>query len=103
MRYVSNIPPAVTGTKTGLVKGLSAVYAVKPIQAREQVAPVSEQPEVATLLVTKEQRDVPIVERRKICRRTHQQKVLVELRSGVDRRKHDLYGSGPAEHIDEKA
>lgn len=106
MRYVSNIPPAVMGTKTGLVKGLSAIYAVKPIQDRGQVAPASERsqdkPEGNASLVSKERRDIAIVERRKICRRTRQQKVLIELRSGLDRRRHDLFGTGPAGHIDEK-
>jgi hypothetical protein len=40
-------------------------------------------------------------ESRTYCRRIRQQHILVELRSGKDRR-HNQQGDGPADHIDEE-
>jgi hypothetical protein len=42
-------------------------------------------------------------ERRKLCRRVTHQAVLIELRSGIDRRRHDLREGAVADHIDETA
>jgi hypothetical protein len=107
MRYVSEIKPAVIGPNSSLVPGLSSVHAVKPIHSREQAVfqvsalhgkhkePVDAVQERATRL--------PLEDRRTACRRIHIQKVLIELRSGVDRRHHDLLGNYAADHIDEKA
>jgi hypothetical protein len=107
MRYVSDVKPVVTGPNSSLVPGLSSVHAVKPIHTREQTvfqvtalhgkhkeAGEAEQERVTRL---------PLEDRRKACRRIHTQKVLIELRAGMDRRHHDLLGNHAAEHIDEKA
>jgi len=107
MRYVSEVKPVTTGTKTSLVPGLSPIHAVKHIHSREQTVfevtalqgrhkeTVEANQERATRL--------PLEDRRKACRRIHIQKVLIELRSGIDRRHHDLLGNHASEHIDEKA
>ncbi|MEQ1532672.1 MAG: hypothetical protein ABL906_03795 [Sideroxydans sp.] len=108
MRYVSDVKPVVTGANSSLVPSLSSVHAVKPIHSREQ----------AVFLVTAQHHNhpkesvetdkqpvtrLPVEDRRKACRRIHNQKVLIELRSGVDRRHHDLLGGHAVEHVDEKA
>jgi len=107
MRYVAEIKPVATGAKSSLVPGLTSVHAVKPIHSREQTVfqvtalhgkhkeVVEAEQERATRL--------PVEDRRTTCRRIHNQKVLIELRSGVDRRHHDLLRGHAAEHIDEKA
>jgi hypothetical protein len=46
--------------------------------------------------------NLPLEERRKACRRIHHQKVLIELRSGLDRRRHNLLAGGVVDHIDEE-
>lgn len=107
MRYVPEIKPVATGPNSSLVPGLSSVHALKPIHSREQAV-------FQVSVLHAKHRDViepdapsvtrlPAVDRRKTCRRIHAQKVLFELRSGVDRRHHDLLGKHAAEHIDEKA
>jgi hypothetical protein len=107
MRYVSEIKPVATGAKSSLVPSLSSVHAVKAIHSREQTVF-----QVAALhgkhkeVVEADQEHVtrlPLEDRRKACRRIHNQKVLIELRSGVDRRHHDLLGDHATEHVDEKA
>jgi hypothetical protein len=107
MRYVSEIKPVATGSKPSLVPGLSSVHAVKPIHTREQtVFQVSALRGRDKEVVEAEQERVtrlPLEDRRKACRRIHIQKVLIELRSGVDRRHHDLLGDHATEHVDEKA
>jgi hypothetical protein len=45
----------------------------------------------------------PFEDRRKACRRLSQQPVLVELRSGVERRRHNLRADDLVDHIDETA
>jgi len=42
-------------------------------------------------------------DRRKVCRRVKHQAVIIELRSGIDRRRHNLRGSDQHDHIDEEA
>lgn len=105
MRYVSDVKPVVTGANSSLVPGLSSVHAVKPIHTREQtvfqVTALHSKHKEETEQVRATQ--LPLEDRRKACRRIHSQKVLIELRSGVDRRHHDLLGNHAAEHIDEKA
>lgn len=107
MRYVSSIPPVATSPDTHQVKGLSAAYAVKPVYPREQPIPYVEQHTAlhqdAHLVEQDRQRDMPLEDRRKACRRVHHQSVLVELRSGIDRRHHNLREGDIVEHIDEQA
>jgi len=80
---------------------------MKPIHSREQtvslVAALHPGQHKAAVEANKEAvARLPLEDRRKACRRIHNQKVLIELRSGVDRRHHDLLGNHAAEHIDEK-
>ncbi|MFA6122033.1 MAG: hypothetical protein WCT35_09775 [Sideroxydans sp.] len=107
MRFVPEIKPATTGPNSSLVPGLSAVHAVKPIHSREQtvsqVAALRGRHKEAVEADQERATRLPLEDRRKACRRIHNQKVLIELRSGVDRRHHDLLGNHAAEHIDEKA
>lgn len=99
MQFVPSIPPATTSPATRPVKELTGVEVVKPVHPRE--------PESARLKHEVEsapypQKGLPDEERRKACRRIHNQKVLIELRSGLDRRRHNLLAGGIADHIDEK-
>ncbi|MBA4382409.1 MAG: hypothetical protein C0406_07575 [Sideroxydans sp.] len=107
MRYVSEIKPITTGPNSSLVPGLSSVHAVKPIHSREQtVFQVTALHSKHREVVEADQEGatrLPLEDRRKACRRIHNQKVLIELRSGVDRRHHDLLGNHATEHVDEKA
>jgi hypothetical protein len=107
MRYVSSIPPMPSSPDTRLVVGLTAINVVRPVRARDPELPQAGQNTLRhdEIHSTNQQGqdNVPFEERRKLCRRVSHQHVLVELRSGVDRRKHNLRGEGPAEHIDEEA
>lgn len=107
MRYVSEIKPVTTELKTSLVPGLSSVHAVKPIHSRDQtvfeVTALQGRHKEAVEADQEHATRLPLEDRRKACRRIHIQKVLIELRSGVDRRHHDLLGDHATEHIDEKA
>ncbi len=108
MRYVSEVKPTTTGKKSSLVLGLSTVHAVKPIHSREQtvfqVTALHQNQHKESVEADKESKGrLPVEDGRKACRRIHNQKVLIELRSGVERRHHDLFGNRAVEHIDEKA
>jgi hypothetical protein len=108
MRYVSEITPVATAQKPSLVPVLSSVQAVKPIHSREQtvfqVTTLRHSQHTETVEPDKDSlARLPLEDRRKACRRFHTQRVLVELRSGVDRRHHDLLGNHAVEHIDEQA
>ena len=107
MRYVSEIQAVATGPKSSLVPGLTSVHAVKPIHTREQtvfqVTALHGKNKEAVDADQERVTRLPLEDRRKACRRIHTQKVLIELRAGVDRRHHDLLGNHAAEHIDEKA
>lgn len=106
MRYVPSISPATTSPDTRPVRGLSATHAVKPVHPREQIVPVIEHHavhrEAAQPAEPQPRRDVNAEERRKVCLRVSHQPVLVEFRSGVDRRRHNLRAGDVVEHIDEK-
>lgn len=100
MQFVPSIPPATTSPATRPVKEPTGVAAVKPVHPREpEPAPLRH--EVEPALYPK--KDLPDDERRQACRRIHHQKVLIELRSGLDRRHHNLMEGGTADHIDEEA
>ena len=108
MRYVSSIPPVTTSPRTRQVSPLSAVQGVKPVHAPLQVVPNIEfnaaHQSSVPLVEQQKQRDKPNAEdRRKYCRRVNHQAVLVELRSGIDRRHHNLREGDVVEHIDEVA
>ncbi|MBI5007178.1 MAG: hypothetical protein HZB95_08615 [Nitrosomonadales bacterium] len=83
---------------------MSATHAVKPVYPREQpVQPVEpRQPHQEALHPVEPQlhHELPAEDRRKACRRMQHLPVLVELRSGVERRRHNLFEGGVDEHID---
>lgn len=107
MRYVPSLPPVTTSPNTRQVKGLSAAQAVKPVYPREQpesyTAPQAVQQAAAGVQQQPSHRMQPFEDRRKACRRVSHQPVLVELRSGIDRRRHNLRKGDVVEHIDEQA
>lgn len=106
MRYVSSIPPVSTSSGTRQVRALSSVHAVKPVHTREQVIPyipaikAHQEPTVLLDEILKK-RVATFEDRRKLCRRVTHQTVLIELRSGIDRRRHNLREGAVADHIDE--
>lgn len=101
MRFTPTIlPPAATPT-TRAVKGLTATHAVKPVHEDLELTSVTLSNEARQQPGTRQH--LPQEDRRKACRRIHNQKVLIELRSGHDRRQHNLMEGGTADHIDEEA
>ena len=107
MRYVSSIPPVSTSSNTRQVRALSAVQGVKPVHVPEQVIPYVELSTIhqgaVPIVEQQKKRDIPLEDRRKVCRRVSRQAVLIELRSGIDRRRQNLRDGGATEHIDEIA
>ena len=105
MRFVSSLPPATPSPVSRQVRKVAAATAVKPVFPPEQpgpnVEPVVAHPETAHLTEQNHQRAEPFEDRRKTCRRVSHQPVLVDLRSGPDRRRHNLRESDLVEHIDE--
>lgn len=107
MRYVSSLPPVPTSPNTRQVAGLSRVNAVKPVPTGEEAVPSIQQqaPRQMPMPPVKQQyqRAEPFEDRRKICRRVSRQPVLVELRSGIERRKQRTRAGDLIDHIDEEA
>lgn len=102
---IDNPPPLVSPVKDRReVRGLTSVPAVKAVgeegQARQQAA--ARQETERTSPPPAEQRGV-VLDRRKVCRRVRKQAVLIELRSGVDRRKVDQRDGDVRIHIDAQA
>lgn len=112
MRYVTDIPPVATkGPNSRQVTGLTAALAVRPVHPGEHPVPYVEQLKAhqeTVHSIEQQQRklpveNVPVEDRRKACRRVSHQAVLIELRSGIDRRHHNLLEGDVAEHIDIEA
>ena len=104
MRYVPSITPATTSSNTRQVKGLFAAYAVKPVHPREPAVPsIAAHQATAHPVEQQHHRDVPVEDRRKVSARVSHHPVLVELRSGMDRRRRNLRSQDIVEHIDEEA
>ena len=105
MRYVSSLPPVTTNPVSRQVRRVTATAAVKPVFPPEQpgpnVEPVAAHPEAAHLTEPQHQRAQPFEDRRKACRRVSHQPVLVDLRSGPDRRRRNLRADDLIDHIDE--
>jgi hypothetical protein len=106
MQYVPSITSVKAGPVERQVTGLTRINAVKPIREGEPAVQnvenkVSRQEPLP--VGAQYQRAEPFEDRRKVCRRVNHQTVLVELRSGIDRRRHNLRGSDIVEHIDETA
>lgn len=107
MRFVPSLPPPrITGVWDSLrVGGLAAVKAVKPVGPRT-LPPLVTPPRHEEPLreATERRHDAhPNGERRTYCRRSRHQPVLVELRSGRERRHNKQRMDDETEHIDIEA
>lgn len=112
MRYVSSFPPRLRIVGGREVKGVSAVRPLKSALVRrhpvaqieqykrydrfQQPHPAGEQDDPGRRVVFPE-------ERRKVNLRISKQKMLVELRSGRNRRRRNQRGNDMVTRIDEKA
>ena len=103
MRFSDNLPPVIPTPADSRVPGLSAVYAAKPVHARDPGTDHSASRAGHKAIPANDLPAPPDADRRLACRRIRQQKVLIELRSGGDRRQHNLLQGGIADHIDERA
>jgi hypothetical protein len=108
MRYVPSVSSTTASPTTRQVKGLSPAQAVKPVFPREQpdlphVEPHAAHQEPVRPVAQQQHRTVAFEDRRKACRRVSHLPVLIELRSGIDRRRHNLREGDTTEHIDETA
>ena len=105
MHIVPSLPPVTKSPNTRQVGGLTAIHSVKAVQFEEAAVPVVEQQsvqqETARLVEQQRHHEGPFEDRRKYCRRVAQQAVLEDLRSGLDRRRHNLRADGLVDHIDE--
>jgi len=104
MRIDNQPPPINTVKERREVQGLTAVYVVKPVVEQSYSQQQSEPRHAAEQTSPRqiEQRGYE-VDRRKLCRRVSKQAVLIELRSGVDRRKLDQRDGDVRIHIDAQA
>jgi hypothetical protein len=109
MKFVPSLPPATAVTKDELeVDALAAIKAAKPVQPRTlppQVVQPRTRHQASPDIPEQQQKrhDVHVHgERRIYCRRIEHLPVLVDLRSGFDRRRHNQRGDDITEHIDEK-
>lgn len=104
MKYVPSLPPPrITGVWDRLtVTGLAAVKAAKPVGPRTLpplVAPPRHEEPLRE--VAERRHDTQLHgDRRTYCRRSHHLPVLVELRSGLERRHNKQRMDDPTEHID---
>lgn len=110
MKYVPNLPPPATvpGTEPE-VQALAGIKRPKPVQART-LPPLVVQPHArreapVEAAGKEEKRHDPHVhgERRVYCRRIERLPILVELRSEIERRRHNQRADDMTEHIDVKA
>lgn len=109
MRYVPSLPPpTLTGLGTREVRGVTRTRPIRPTRVRSHpeeyvdLGPVREPHPEAPPVPPVEHRVVHPEERRIACRRVAHRPVLLDLRSGPDRRHHKLRSSDPTEHIDEE-
>lgn len=112
MQYVQShsLPPSLNGLEDKYeVKRLTEIQPVKPITEHTQPSLVfrslTRSQQQHNLVKPPERRsaETDLGERRKICRRIKTQPFLKELRSPVDRRRHNQRKSDITEHIDEEA
>jgi len=111
MKYVPSLPPPVSGPGAGTeVEALARVRRARPVQERT-LPPLVVRPHA--------QHEVPAEgageeqerrhdahahgERRMYCRRTEHRPVLIELRSGRERRRHNQRKGDMTDHIDVEA
>jgi len=103
MRYVNSISPVPASPNTRQVKGLSAAHSLTPVHPHTKPPAYEDHHENEHQVGSQAPPNVPVEDRRKACRRVSHQPVLIELRSGVDRRHHNLREGDVAEHIDIEA
>jgi hypothetical protein len=110
MRYVPSLPPpTLTGIGTREVRGVMRTRPIRPTRIRDHPEVVVDLGEMheplpeAVPVPAVEHRTIHPEERRVVCRRVSHQPVLLDLRSGIDRRRHNLRGTDLTEHIDEEA
>lgn len=112
MRYVPSLPPPITAPEeTGEVHGLTAVRPAKPVQQRtlvplvkQRFAPRESSAPVGQAVPANRKTDQRSnEERRKYRRRVSQQPMLLDLRPGGDRRRHNQRITDIATSIDEEA
>ncbi|MDD5384474.1 MAG: hypothetical protein PHG89_06305 [Gallionella sp.] len=106
---MSSLPPPVIAPETGPeVKALAGVQRAKPVQVRTLpllvVQPHARHEAPPEAAENEEKRHDSHVhgERRIYCRRIEHLPILVELRSGINRRRHNQRASDITEHIDVK-
>jgi len=107
MKYVPSLPQPVVGMGTGLeVKALAGIRRTKPVQARTLpplvVQPHSQREGEPDITDQQDRRHEPHIhgERRTYCRRIEHLTVLIDLRSEIDRRRHNQREGDTVEHID---
>jgi hypothetical protein len=109
MQLVPIIPQPRVGVEDSLeVQGIAAVKRSRPVQERTLPPLVTHSPappsQVVVEVYGKEgPQRTQLAERRIICRRLHHLSILEELRSAIDRRKHNQRNANFQLHIDEKA
>ncbi len=102
MRYVNSLPVTPGSANRDRVQGLNATAAVQPVSERMPETPhAAKRYEAVRPAEPPPPAREPQQDRRKLCRRILQQKVLVELRSGRDRRRGVRREGEAAQHIDE--
>ena len=103
MKFVPSIsPPRITGVGGRLmVNRITAVKAAQPVQSRT-LPPLVVPPHTEHMPQESERRHDPHLqgERRVYCRRVQHLPVLVEFRSGLDRRHHSQREGDRVEHVD---
>lgn len=109
MKIVPSLPPVVTAEKVDLgVEALAPVKAVKPVQPHTPPTLVVQPrtyPRASPDKAEHEERRHNVQvhgERRTYCRRIEQLPMLIELRSGFDRRRHNQREDDIREHVDEQ-
>lgn len=102
MANISTVTSTYTSVGERAVNGLGGAHALKPVQARAP-APAAEQEQQRQNPGRGERHDTSEADRRKAARRVRHQPVLVDLRSGLDRRRYNRREGDIVEHIDEEA
>jgi len=111
MRYVFNLPPPVIDTGGNEVKGVEEIRSVGTERIRSRLFSeidqykLHEQTQRLPFVHGQNEQGRRIVfpeERRKVNLRVRRQPVLVEFRSGIDRRRRHLRATDLVEHIDEE-
>lgn len=106
MRIDSQPSPIIATPERHEVKGVTAVHAVKPVSVGAREVPdviYHRETEQQSPEYGRAEKRGYSEDRRKLTRRVSKQAVLIELRSGVDRRRVDQRDGDVRIHIDELA